>query len=65
MLTVVELHIASDGSYEGGEDHCRLIDEALTSDSFPSLRLVQLYERIPLDYFPILRSRNLLEVYRW
>ena len=65
MLAVVELHIISDGSYEGGMDHCRLIDEALTSDLFPSLRLVQLYEKVPFEYFPTLQSRNLLEVYRW
>ena len=48
--------------YEGSKDHCQAIDEALTSDNFPSLRSVQLFQEIPFDYFPTLQSRNLLSV---
>ena len=44
---------------ESSED-CRMIEEALTSDNFPSLRSVQLCRKIPSDYFPILQSRKLL-----
>ena len=43
-------------------EHCKLIDEALASDKFPSLRRVRLYEDIPLDCFPILQSRWLSEL---
>ena len=45
---------------EPAKEYCKLIDEALTSDNFPSLRHVPLFCRIPFDYFPILQSRNLL-----
>ena len=65
MLAVVELHILTDGGYEGARDHCRVIDEVLTGNNFPSLQRVELYEKIPFDYFPILRSRNLLRVREW
>ena len=52
-------------SYEGFEpvkDHCKLIDELLTGDNFPSLRHVQVYKESPIAYFPILQSRGLLEI---
>ena len=51
----------SDG-YEELKDHCKAIDEALSSDNFPSLRSVQLHRKIPFDYFPALQSRKLLSV---
>ena len=51
--------------YEGSKDHCKAIDKALTSDNFPSLRSVRLYEEIPFDYFPTLQSEGLLEVARY
>ena len=40
---------------------CKLIDEALAGDNFPSLRRVRLYKDIPFDWFPILQSRGILE----
>ena len=43
------------------KDYCKFIDEALTSDNFPSLRRVRLYKDIPTDCFPILQSCGLLE----
>ena len=49
--------------YQGSKDHCKAIDEALTSDNFPSLLSVQLYKKVPFDYFPTLQSRRLLSVY--
>ena len=48
--------------YEESRDYCKMIDEVLTSDNFPSLRSVRLYEEIPFDYFPTLQSRKLLSV---
>ena len=51
-------------SYENSKDHFKAIDEALTSDNFPSLRSVQLDKLIPFDWFPTLQSRKLLSVYR-
>ena len=50
--------------YEWAKDNCQLIDEALTSDNFPSLRCVNLHKGIPDYYFPVLLSRKLLQVYR-
>ena len=47
---------------EQEEDYCSIIDKALAGDNFPSLRLVILLDDIPLDWFPILQSRNLLKV---
>ena len=47
--------------HEEEKDYCTVIDKALAGDNFPSLRLVALLEGIPWDYFPILRSRNLLK----
>ena len=49
--------------YAESRDYCKMIDEALTSDNFPSLRSVQLHKNIPFDYFPTLQSRKLLSVY--
>ena len=49
----------SDG-YEESKDHCKAIDEALSSDNFPSLRSFRLGHRIPSGYFPTLKSRKLL-----
>ena len=46
---------------EQEKDYCTTIDKALAGDNFPSLRLVILEKDIPWDYFPILKSRNLLE----
>ena len=46
---------------EQEKDHCTTIDKALAGDNFPSLRLVILHKTIPWDYFPILKSRNLLQ----
>ena len=50
------------GGFEPVKKHCKLIDEVLTGDNFPSLCCVQLYKDSPSDYFPILQSRGLLEV---
>ena len=61
QIIVVRLSPASWERSEHAKDHCKLIDEVLTGDNFPSLRHVQLYEKIPFDYFPILHSRGLLE----
>ena len=47
--------------YEQQKDYCTTIDKALAGDNFPSLRLVVLKKGIPWDYFPILKSRNLLK----
>ena len=52
------------GDYEHVKDHCKLIDEVLVGDNFPSLCCVQLQSNIPLDYFPNLQSRKLLKVYQ-
>ena len=60
-LVQVILCLYHDG-YEGIKDHCKAIDEALSSDNFPSLRSVQLHGKIPFDYFPALQSRKLLSV---
>ena len=49
---------------EQEKDYCTIIDKALAGDNFPSLRLVKLIRFIPLDWFPILQSRNLLKVTR-
>ena len=46
---------------EQEKDYCTVIDKALAGDNFPSLRLVILNKNILWDYFPILKSRNLLE----
>ena len=60
-LVEVILSIACDpDGYEGSKDHCKVIDEALTSDNFPSLCSVQLSELDLFDYFPTLQSRKLL-----
>ena len=64
LVEVIFLVYDPDG-YEGSKDHCKVIDEALSSDNFPSLRSVQLYEKIPFDYFPNLQSRKLLAVHQW
>ena len=50
-----------EGGYEQVKDHCKIIDEVLTGDNFPSLRRVQLFRMIPFECFPILQSRGLLE----
>ena len=50
-----------DKGYEQQKDYCTIIDKALAGDNFPSLRLVILKKEIPLDYFPILQSRNILK----
>ena len=60
-LVEIILDFDHDGD-EGTKDHCKAIDEALSSDNFPSLRSVQLDESIPFDYFPILQSRKLLSI---
>ena len=49
--------------YEDAQKHCELIDKALVSDNFPSLRQVQLHCNLPVDFFPNLRLRGLLEGY--
>ena len=45
---------------ESSKEHCRMINEILTNDIFPSLRRVQLSQNFPLGYFPTLQSRKLL-----
>ena len=47
-------------NYEPVKDHCKRIDEALTSDKFLLLRSVRLAKDIPEVYFPTLQSRGLL-----
>ena len=51
--------------YEEEKDYCTIIDNALAGNNFPSLQLVVLLKGIPWDYFPILKSRNLLKVWRY
>ena len=63
-LVEVIFDVYDSGGYEESKDHCKAIDEALSSDNFPSLRSVKLNNEIPFDYFPTLQSRNLLSVYR-
>ena len=63
--TIEEVHliISHDVSkYEQEKDYLTIIDKALAGNNFPSLRLVILRNGARLDYFPILQSRNLLEV---
>ena len=62
IILVVSLTIEAK-DYEKSRNYCKRIDEALTSDNFPSLRSVQLFREIPFDYFPTLQSRKLLRVY--
>ena len=57
---ILDVSVYDSDGYEGSKDHCKVIDEALSSDNFPSLRSVQLCRKIPSDYFPILQSRKLL-----
>ena len=56
----LQIYDHNDKGYEQEKDYCTTIDKALAGDNFPSLRLVILRKGIPLDYFPILQSRNLL-----
>ena len=60
---ILDVSVHDSDGYEGSKDHCKVIDEALSSDNFPSLHSVQLYKDIPFDYFPTLQSRKLLSVY--
>lgn len=60
QIIEVTFHPVSMTGYEKAEDHCKIIDEVLTSDNFPSLRRVLLLEQISFDYFPLLQSRKLL-----
>ena len=57
----LEIHDHDNEGYKQQKDYCTTIDKALAGDNFPSLRLVVLKKGIPWDYFPILKSRNLLE----
>ena len=60
------VEITLDSYHDRNEEtkgHYKVIDEALSSDNFPSLRSVQLNCKIPFDYFPTLQSRKLLRVY--
>lgn len=61
-LVEVVFNIYYGVNYGGSKGYCQVIDEALSSDNFPSLRSVQLYGKIPFDYFPALQSRKLLSV---
>ena len=63
-LAEVGFSISPVGGYGQVKDHCKLIDEVLAGDNFPSLCCVQLRPNIPLDYFPNLQSRKLLKVYQ-
>ena len=45
---------------ESSKEHCRMINEILTNDIFPSLRRVQLSQNFPLGYFQTLHLRKLL-----
>ena len=65
QIVEVNLHIGHRGGYEGSKGYCRSIDEALTSDNFPSLRHVLLHRLVPFDYFPLLRARGYLELCEW
>ena len=59
---ILDVSVYDSDGYEGSKDHCKVIDEALSSDNFPSLRSVQLDDEIPFDYFPTLQSRKPLSV---
>ena len=63
-LAEVGFSIGPVGGYGRVKDHCKLIDEVLAGDNFPSLCCVQLQPTIPLDYFTNLQSRKLLKVYQ-
>ena len=56
----LEIYDHNDKGYKQQKDYCTTIDKALAGDNFPSLRLVILKKGIPWEYFPILKSRNLL-----
>ena len=64
IVELIFFPLCNPEDYENSREHCRMIDEALISDNFPSLRSVQLTKSIPFDYFPTLQLRNLLYVYR-
>ena len=53
---------SADEGWEQEKDYCDIIDKALASDNFPSLRYVILSNESRWGYFPTLKSRNLLNV---
>ena len=52
---------SADEEWEQEKKYCDIIDKALASDNFPSLRCVLLWYEDLWEYFPTLKSRNLLK----
>ena len=62
-IEVVELPTlkTNEEEWEQEKDYFDIIDKALVSDIFPSLRYVILRDKRRWDYFPLLQSRNLIK----